>query len=437
MFTWFQSSSSPVNPRQRMLGSAENALMKASQRYQGYMKIGEVLHLQGPYISLETLTMAISRLQRRHPVLRSRLENDPTNSERYLLVEDDTLCLEILQIPRKRADHLSFWSHEWRERERETTNIGQGLVKFWLLQDPNDDDDENAPRELVIISEHSVSDGLSLSTVAHELLMILGGDSGNIPTESLNWPMTMEDAIRESLSMLSRWYLLNMVNHCHTEVSYGILNKDDTQKLIEQCHREGVTVTSAVSSAIICTASTLVCSNDDQETVIKFNIGADTRRRCVPPVPNHDLSYHVSAILPFLLPTRQTPKTTVDMWQLAKTIGSHIQTSIDAGQVLACGNIVGKLYEKVLGPPNVAQSPTCGVSSWGILPFHEQYGKWKLMAMTPFVNMIQAPLPFITIQTVNGVLTIMCVGPDPVIPRNSIENFRNGIMNNLRQMIEV
>ncbi|CAF3901162.1 unnamed protein product [Rotaria sordida] len=130
MFTWFQSSSSPVNPRQRMLGSAENALMKASQRYQGYMKIGEVLHLQGPYISLETLTMAISRLQRRHPVLRSRLENDPTNSERYLLVEDDTLCLEILQIPRKRADHLSFWSHEWRERERETTNIGQGLVKF-------------------------------------------------------------------------------------------------------------------------------------------------------------------------------------------------------------------------------------------------------------------------------------------------------------------
>ncbi|CAF1421088.1 unnamed protein product [Rotaria sordida] len=228
-----------------------------------------------------------------------------------------------------------------------------------------------------------------------------------------------------------------MANHCHTEVSYGILNKDDTQKLIEQCHREGVTVTSAVSSAIICTASTLVCSNDDQETVIKFNIGADTRRRCVPPVPNHDLSYHVSAILPFLLPTRQTPKTTVDMWQLAKTIGSHIQTSIDAGQVLACGNIVGKLYEKVLGPPNVAQSPTCGVSSWGILPFHEQYGKWKLMAMTPFVNMIQAPLPFITIQTVNGVLTIMCVGPDPVIPRNSIENFRNGIMNNLRQMIEV
>ncbi|CAF1552839.1 unnamed protein product, partial [Rotaria sordida] len=208
MFTWFQSSSSPVNPRQRMLGSAENALMKASQRYQGYMKIGEVLHLQGPYISLETLTMAISRLQRRHPVLRSRLENDPTNSERYLLIEDDTLCLEILQIPRKRADHLSFWSREWRERERETTNIGQGLVKFWLLQDPNDDDDENAPRELVIISEHSVSDGLSLSTVAHELLMILGGDSENIPTESLNWPMTMEDAIRESLSMLSRWYLL-------------------------------------------------------------------------------------------------------------------------------------------------------------------------------------------------------------------------------------
>src|ERR1700722_13159665 len=136
MFTWFRRSSPAVDPKQRVLSPVENILIKASQQHQGYMKVGEVLHLQGPRISLETLAAAVGRLQLRHPVLRSRLQNNPANLDSYLLEEDDTLRLEILERPRKRDDHLTFWRREWRERERETTIVGQGLAKFWLLQVP-------------------------------------------------------------------------------------------------------------------------------------------------------------------------------------------------------------------------------------------------------------------------------------------------------------
>ena len=130
----FRRNSPTVNSKQRVLGLAENALVMTSLQHQGFMKVGEVLHLEGPHISLEVLSRAVACLQRRHPVLRSRLQLSPQKPGTYLLEEDDTLQLKIREIPRKRTDHLIFWREEWREREKETTVISQGLAEFWLLQ---------------------------------------------------------------------------------------------------------------------------------------------------------------------------------------------------------------------------------------------------------------------------------------------------------------
>jgi hypothetical protein len=135
MFSWFRENNSPViNQKEQTFGSTANVLMQASQQYQGYMKVGLVLHLQGPHISLESLSTAINHLQCRHPVLRCRLRINPKKPNNYLLVEDDTLQLKIREISRKRTDHLTFWRQEWREREKQTTIIEQGLAEFWLLQ---------------------------------------------------------------------------------------------------------------------------------------------------------------------------------------------------------------------------------------------------------------------------------------------------------------
>jgi hypothetical protein len=337
---------------------------------------------------------------------------------------------------------------------------------YVYLQDPEDDGTENGPREIVFICEHSICDGLSLSTVAHELLIALGDDDKSILDNSLNWPMTMETAIQRSLSVWGRlvtfskfiftalyWRattrqiiariplasvefpLIDMAKHCHTEASYSSLSKEETQKLVDKCHREGMTVTSAVSSAIICVIPAVLNVGDDQTTHITMAIAADTRRRCIPPVPNHDLSYQVSGTMAFIMPARDTPTTLEGMWQLASTFGDHVKTAINAGQTLALGMIMGKLYQRNIGPPNVAEIPTCGISNWGLLPFRDRYGKWELVAMTPFANIIRAAMPFIIIQTVNGILTIGYIGSAPIIPPSTLENLRNSTMHNLRQMI--
>ncbi len=268
--------------------------------------------------------------------------------------------------------------------------------------------------------------------MAHELLIALAGADDNMFANSLSWPITMETAIQRSLSIVSKLTTLgrfilaalylratntwpiaripvanvdfpftNMADYCHTEACYGILDKEKTQKLVEKCRREGVTITSAVSTAILCVASTLVNSEENRPTVLHLSIGADTRRRCVPPVPNHDLSYHVSGIMSFIIPTRDISTTSEGMWQLAKAFAQHIKTCIDAGQILALGMLMGKIFQKTLGPPNFAELPTCGISSWGVLPFREQYEQWKLVAMTPFVNIILGVMPLAIFQTVN------------------------------------
>ena len=125
---------STTNPKQRIFGSAENALIKTSLQYQGYMRVGEVLHLQGSSISLDALQLAISCLQRRHPFLRSRLQINPAETGSHLMEEDKDLRLLIREIARKREDHLNFWSEEFRTREKEPVMIGQPLIEFWLLQ---------------------------------------------------------------------------------------------------------------------------------------------------------------------------------------------------------------------------------------------------------------------------------------------------------------
>jgi len=56
--------------------------------------------------------------------------------------------------------------------------------------------------------------------------------------------------------------------------------------------------------------------------------------------------------------------------------------------------------------------------------------------MTPFVNMILGFMPLATFQTVNGILTIMYVGADPVIPISLLAKLRDGTMQKLHQMIE-
>ena len=311
-------------------------------------------------------------------------------------------------------------------------------------------------------------DAASLSNAAHELLIALTGEDDSLFVKSLDWPITMETAIQRSLSTVNRllsfskltiqflytlttnrastakiplanvdFPLTEMIDHGHSEASYGILNKEETQKLINKCRQEGVTVTSAVCSAVLCAISTIVNHEQAETSVLQLGIAADPRRRYVPPIPNHDLCVHTSTMMVFIKPLRDMPTTCTEIWQLARRVGEHTKKCIDANQIFAFGMIIGKIASKLMdSSSNYNNGPSCFVSSWGILPFREQYGPWKFEGMIPILNMTQTPTPFIISQTVNGILTIMFGATDPVIPLNVLEQCRDCTVKKLYEMIE-
>ncbi|CAF0982264.1 unnamed protein product [Adineta ricciae] len=453
--------------KQRLMGPAENALIATSQQHLGYMKVGEVLHLQGPYIPIENFISAVRRLQLRHPFLRSRLESNPAKPGTYLLQEDHSLDLNVIELLRNRSDHANFWREQWKIREKEPAVVGQGLAEFWLLQDPNDDNDDNSPREIVVICEHSICDGLSLSTVAHELLLSLSEDNTNMFETSLNWPITMEAAVRRTFTKWNRvrkygkfiptalyWRATScrrtvripltpahdstseMAKNCQTEAFYGRLNKEATNNLLEKCRSEGVTMTSAIGSAVLCAISKLVNTKKEHVDELVLALTADTRQRCNPQIPNHDLSFHASATMAFTMPKREIPTTSEGMWKLAMTFGTHLKNSLDAGHIHVLAMMLGRLYQKNIHQPNYAEVPTCIISNWGRLPFQEQYGQWQLIDTTPFLNLILTVMPYIFVQTVNGNLTIGIMGSVPTMSSNVLEDLCNGTIRNLFLMIE-
>ncbi|UJR18061.1 hypothetical protein I4U23_004961 [Adineta vaga] len=466
MFHYFSKEAPDVDPKQHVCSRTENGMIRVSQRFNGFSRLGEVLHLQGPYISLEQLNGAVARLQRRHPVLRSRLQAHPTIRDWFVLEEDEMLRLPVEELARKREERDSFWLQEWPKREKEPINIGEPLAKLWLLQDPDDKEDVNGFREVVIMCEHAICDAQCLSNAAHELLQILSDETGHACEQPLPWSATIEDAIRNSLSAVNRAFVVSRfifsaiythmknrlpiarvpfdeVNfdineidkYCHSEIVYGVLNKEMTAKLLARCRRERVTVTSAVISAVLSATARVVPVKDGQDTIMNIGLSADARRRYVPPIPSHDMGYHASNIEPFGLRVSAAPKTPEDLWQLAQTYAQHMNACVNAGQIFAVGLIAGKIVGKLMGPINMAYIPTSSMSSWGVLPFVEQYGPWQLTAMTPFLNVRRWAAPFIVIQTVNGVLTMMFSGASPIIPASVLIALRDRCMDALQQMI--
>ncbi|CAF1113800.1 unnamed protein product [Didymodactylos carnosus] len=342
-----------AGPKQHVCGPAENMMIKISQRFHGAMRMGEVLHLQGPYISLEQLNRAVALLQRRHPVLRSRLRTHPTKRDCFVLEEDEALRLPVEELARKREEHASFWLQEWPKREKEPINIGEPLAKLWLLQTM-----ENAIR-------NSLSAVNRVFTVSRLLFSIIY----TLMTNRLPIARIPLDEVTFSIDEMDKY--------CHTEAVYGVLNKEMTTKLLARCRREGVSITSAVTGALSSAAASLVPVKDGQGTIMMIMLSADTRRRCAPTVPNHDFGYYASGIAPFCLRMSALPKTSEDSWQLAQSFGQHTNACVNAGQVLASGLINGKLGSLALRPINMAYLPTYGTSSWGVLPFVEQYdGEW-------------------------------------------------------------
>ncbi|MBY8986479.1 MAG: hypothetical protein KGD65_15510 [Candidatus Lokiarchaeota archaeon] len=209
-------------------------------------------------VSIDELKKVIKKMQQRHPILNTRLQ--AKEKALYLTTNDN---LEIpLKIVKRTSDDQ--WREEIIQQHKIPFEMEQGpLIRFILLHSPEVSD-------LIIFSQHTICDGMSLAYLARDFMTYLGN-----PTKELVFlppaPLVNNDNIPSDIkpSLLLRilgktinkkwekneflfdyddFYALHEAyyeNYSYKAHLYELSN-DDTEALIIACRKNGVTVNTAL-----------------------------------------------------------------------------------------------------------------------------------------------------------------------------------------------
>ena len=223
-----------------------------------------VLRLNGrpPNGALEA---ALAAVQRRHPLLRARLER---RGSRWWFVVGDSAPIPLRRLDRDGEESWRAVAEEEINRPMETASAP--LVRCALIATPSD----GAASELVLSFHHAVADATAAATVCRQLLELCGGTPA-AAGDSTDLPPRPEDRFPRrlrGLSLLPRMAAF-LGRQMADEVGYmwrsrGVrsappegptrcrvlpvsLPETATSALIRQCRRRRVPINGAVNAALL------------------------------------------------------------------------------------------------------------------------------------------------------------------------------------------
>jgi len=228
-----------------------------------YSIVTMVARIRGS-VTEDMLRRALSKVRQRHPNLRVCITEDNNRDPWFTSEGAGEIPVEI--VPRESPD-------DWIKVVQTSCEIPfefetQPAIRFILVQSPT-------TSELIILCHHILCDGLSLAYLARDLMEHLGDparavdvlpdpvpiERGNIPDDvSLNvvakffinrinkkWEQEKVLFDQEDYRDLNEAYWMNYTH----QVSCIELSKAQTSTLVDRCHKEEVTVNSALSAAFL------------------------------------------------------------------------------------------------------------------------------------------------------------------------------------------
>ena len=287
----------------------------------------------------ERLRRALAGLQRRHPLLRARLER--RGSRWWFDVG------ESAPIPLRRVERQS--DEAWRPVAEEELNtaleIGTApLARCVLVASAADD----AASEIVICLHHAIIDATSGATICRQLLeMCAGGVAA--PVESGELPPRPEDRFPPRFRGLSRYprivafvgrrlaeelrYLWRSrgvrspvpAGPARCRVLPARLGKKATAALVRRCRRERVPVNAAVNAALL--RAVQGHRYDNRPVPLRYFAFPDLRSYLRPPMGADAVASYLS-IMRFTayLDCREP------FWELARRLGGQLYRSFKRGE---------------------------------------------------------------------------------------------------------
>lgn len=346
--------------------------------------------------SVEQLEQALTQAQNRHLLLRVRIALDEAQQPWFV---EDSANIPLRVIPREGEKH---WEKELKQELSDPfVSLQDSLVRVVLIYSTD-------ISELIIISHHSISDGMSKLLLIRDILQTLAK-----PEDIFESPPiipAMEDLIpikvgenllsinsrpqktiwRQKSSLSTKLAALPIpvstatgeqtsLSQTTPNIHFASLSSENTTLLISRCRQEKTTV-----HAAICTAFFLAIakkkSPEKQQAVQCFS-AINIREHLRPEVEEQFGYYaHGKAVLPIL-----TPNTT--LWEVARSFKDRLNQEIAPEKVF---EDLLRNQEWISTNPNLTQVQQAisehldrglMVSNLGRVKFSPQFGQLQLQAI--------------------------------------------------------
>jgi NRPS condensation-like uncharacterized protein len=213
-------------------------------------------------VTEDMLKKAVAKVQKRHALLRIRIEEDDEHALWFTSEGIGEIPIEV--VPRESEN-------DWIKVHAEACKIPyefetQPLIRFVLVR-------SEEASELIILCHHMICDGMSLAYLARDLMVLLGDPSADVEVLPAPEPITLDNLPGDvSLSGIVKAVINRIKRKWSEEIVYfnqedyrGItkaywdryehkiiaveLSEEETSSLVAQCRDEGITVNSAITTA--------------------------------------------------------------------------------------------------------------------------------------------------------------------------------------------
>jgi|GEM_PF-2775479 len=317
--------------------------------------------VEGP-LADTALRRALTRLQRRHPLLHTHIKLDPrTGRPRHVSV--GTKRIQLRTLDHVRRGQLEAGWHNQCEFELNTPLSGDGSpaapIRVVSLRPPEvgngtSDGGDHVSDLLITLARH-IGDAASGVFLFRDLLALLAGDTDE--QERLPERLAIEQLLpkknKTSSGGLGGWFRQPLQlavdatiapSEGHTRFVAKQLKPTETDALLQRCRAEDTTVNGAIAAALASAAAADMEDRGDKRTDVALCCAVNLREHTAKKLGD-EVGPYTSNVYFSLRTGKAEP-----FWQLARDAHDHVGTAIARGEAFGDVRRFGELAPKSLEP---------------------------------------------------------------------------------------
>ncbi|MBD2040884.1 phthiocerol/phthiodiolone dimycocerosyl transferase family protein [Microcoleus sp. FACHB-672] len=429
----------------RTLSLPEQA-MELLNRHNGSFNIVTISRIKGE-ISEECLRGALDAVQRRHPLLSSRIVGTLDNLE-FTSEGTNRIPLRVVLSGNKES-----WEDIVRKELNESIDSSKVLLRCRLISKPS----ENNISYLITTVHHAISDGLSCISLQSEIFkyyQIIASENSidvdclpNLPYLEELLPIWMKG--KKGVSK-GKWFLLKLklqmllhkperleseevvpLESRSCGMTHRFLEKELTQKLIEVCRQENTTVQGALCAAMLITVANKIRMGEQRSINVSSRSYVDLRRHLEPPINPNNMGF-----LALFLTSLHNIQPHTSFWELSRKVTQNIKLGLKRKDFFKPLMLFRKIVEYYIDHPD--ESPlTIAVTNIGKVNIPRLYGNLEIEEIS-FVssNAIFGKIFTVAVATFNEKMFLNFIASKPSLSQETIEMLANDVINCLVEVCQ-